>query len=785
MGGPFSSKKVTSVGTSASPLVPRDEEIENFNKYSVFRYIMGNTDLTSELLDGFMESPYFKIRKGLRYAQKKYVYGIPKFSYVSPTTVKGMVMNIIEGELGHDVTPIYYKVKDWNLHHRTWEILQNQYEWDSYTNRIGKISAQVGYSCYLKDFSVVYSSQTWETKNQDDLGHWGPKPTYGRTHSRPYNKTGDATNMTGATTPHEIIEGRVATVEYDEAGDTDDPHATLPRVAEKAIVTYEYKTSWKGSTRTGTFEIDFGHLSAWEGGVVQVGYKWKRERREEYQDTDQRGEPVTKTRSWTEHYYGFWSYPLNGTIPQIDQALEEGISLETEIFPIIPYRMYRESTRSRLGKDSEALKSVKKLVDKMGMDWDYIHDEIHKNEDVKYVEQGVQMFAARMNGGKFLERKYVYAFIERCFFQNEDSSTDGVVVQIKQHDFDMTLSFSYIRREVIVGKLGAKGTYHRFDDSETYTVTKRKHVGNNEYEVTKETKSRVVPGIAYQKSNNVYIVYYMGQPKMTFNIWGGHKEIANFEDPHFLVPVDNHLLDSLDYSIMERNEMYLRTGHFVFNARKTEKVKWYERGVFKFVLTVAAIALFVFSGFQAWQALALAATMGALALAWTITMMIVKAIVFKYGFKFVADLLGEEWAWFLAIAAATIGGFKAFQHGSVQGAPWASELLGISSGLANGASYYYQSKIEDLQVDAKKFMEEIEAKEKELERGEDLLEQNTHWSPEEFLNSIYDAFPGESADFFYNRTVHAGNIGVLALDIPHQYVDNVLRLPDPTTPLTV
>jgi hypothetical protein len=40
---------------------------------------------------------------------------------------------------------------------------------------------------------------------------------------------------------------------------------------------------------------------------------------------------------------------------------------------------------------------------------------------------------------------------------------------------------------------------------------------------------------------------------------------------------------------------------------------------------------------------------------------------------------------------------------------------------------------------------------------------------------------GETPDEFYNRTIHAGNIGILSVDAVSNYVEMQLRLPDIST----
>jgi len=60
-------------------------------------------------------------------------------------------------------------------------------------------------------------------------------------------------------------------------------------------------------------------------------------------------------------------------------------------------------------------------------------------------------------------------------------------------------------------------------------------------------------------------------------------------------------------------------------------------------------------------------------------------------------------------------------------------------------------------------------KTRKLEEANTLLDQSNFLFP-------FVVF-GEEPDDFYNRTIHSGNIGILAIDQVGAFVDNALKLP--------
>lgn len=106
----------------------------------------------------------------------------------------------------------------------------------------------------------------------------------------------------------------------------------------------------------------------------------------------------------------------------------------------------------------------------------------------------------------------------------------------------------------------------------------------------------------------------------------------------------------------------------------------------------------------------------------------------------------------------------------MEGAPWASEMLQAANGLISEVSSYFSDALSDLAKQADLFGIYAEEKMELLENTNKLLQGNNLLSP-------FVLF-GETPTNYYDRTIHAGNIGTIGLGAISNYVDYSLRLPE-------
>ena len=242
-----------------------------------------------------------------------------------------------------------------------------------------------------------------------------------------------------------------------------------------------------------------------------------------------------------------------------------------------------------------------------------------------------------------------------------------------------------------------------------------------------------------------------------------------------LVPLDYYICRSMRYDRKER--LYYRSLHFVFNARVTETVKWYERGVFQVILAIAVVVITIYTGGTG-AALTTALSSGAYAAA---AIIIIEALVTSYlvgiaiqeGMKLVIKELGIDAGIVLAVAA-----FVAAVYGGMTDADWVKHAIQAGNNLTSiTMEEYVKQEIAAYNSEKQAFELLAEEKMKELEEAENLLQQYPLLDPRSFVAQEPMLIVGESPDSLYTRTVHTGNPGILQYDYIESYVTLNTRLP--------
>jgi hypothetical protein len=339
-------------------------------------------------------------------------------------------------------------------------------------------------------------------------------------------------------------------------------------------------------------------------------------------------------------------------------------------------------------------------------------------------------------------------------------------ILIQDARFKMALGHGGIYKRLVAGTLGKVGTYtSTYGTTEIQTPTVDEATG----EQVMQSMPVKVHRYQHQISKNMYEEILVTGLSMTYYIYGGYTTVGDETDSILLIPIDKTV--SEDYSIADRETLYARSLHFVFNSRTITKVKWYQQEWFKIVLQVIAIIVLYLTweaGGSEWAKaiVSIAELTGtSAAIAIILIDVVLTGLVMKAAFKIFVKAFGAEVAMILALAATIYVAFQVGMNG-IKGAPYAGDLLMLSNGLSQTA---LQSNFADLLDQQKMFQLYVDEKEKDLEVAEKLLETQTLLSP-------FTIFGEKPADYF-NRTVHYGNIGTLGINAIGSYVDMALTLP--------
>lgn len=736
-------KRRTYVGTQVDRVIPDDQLPKSVRK-GVTEALFKNGEIIDYVLEELISNIGVRAERLYAFAEAgKYVHGLPSGEFKVPgDQVLPAVKTVLDGLHGASVTVEYAHFGAPNNLHIGWTKLLAEHGYNPTTNQLANLSVTKGFPVYLKDMVLVVPQADLAAQRIEfaSLDQWGVSPKAGFTPARPEAKPGTASLVS-----HTPVE------------------ASSTILDEQIRVEYQ----WKDATDVIHNESFLIPVSA--GGL------------NDDLDYFQAAYTVAGTK-----YY--WTYQFGlGTYPTLDQLFDGEGSVGGEFFPFIYFRFGKVSEGA--DKTSESYKDNEKLCKYLGLNYEQLVDGVHENPDINDVEQAMMMFAVPANTTNELEQKYLFEFFSRLFlaqgtnlrFQSEaqadiasrqlagsDLQPPGIVIQDAR--FKMSLNNRGIYRIRKKGSVAPVGQHSSGFQSFNVTRTFVEYDGVNPEPIQYQA---VVP-MSYhyyrkQVTHDVYEELQVVGLETRFHINGQYSTTGDEEDKILIVPLDHSITEN--YSIPEREILYARSLQYVFNSLVVVKLKWYQTGLFKVLITIAAIVISIYTGFaDGGQAIVAALAAGAYTYAaQLIITMVLSYLIVQEAFKLFVKIVGVRAAFVVAIIAAVMGFTQILQSGGLNGAPWAQELLQLASGLLNTGAAAIQGDLIGLQAEYEEFSKFVEEQIKTLETAQALLAQDVRLSP-------FVIF-GEKPDDFYNRTVHSGNIGVVGIEAISTFVESRLALP--------
>ncbi len=732
--GIFSSKYVTQVGTSITRVI-EDAAVPNAVKTGSLKAFFNDGDLSDYVIEELASSIGVRAERMYRYAENHYVHGMPSGEVYSSTQGRQQVEAVIETLEGQQVFMEYSHFGPPNTLHIGWLKLVSQYGYNQATNQLATLTAQKGTPVYLKDMVVVVPDSLADTFELGSLDQWGTAASAGYTPERLSNLAG-ILDLVG---PSPVYRSSTATelhllVSYVWETQVPVVPATVPPSFTKVINEASMTILPSGYDDA----ADYFHAKYTVNGQTK-----------------------------------YWMYQNDsGTYPTLDAVFTDSPVVSGEYFPFTYFRYNKQSTIA--DKTTAAYLTSKRMVEHIGIDFDLMAETINENPDIADVEQAMLVFGVPATSTDEMECRYLFDYFDNLFYVmdgtssfalgaiqallNNDAQAKHTIV-IKDAQFKMALSNDGIYKRIVAGSIGEIGTHNnsyvltqigpQFTDPDTGNVST----------VTTPFKTH-----SYRKQIAVglYEEITVRNLRMKYFIFEDYTTTGDELDDILLIPIDRAI--SKEYSIGDKETLYSRSLHCVFNSRVVTKVEWYQTGLFKAILIIIAATISLYDG--GWTLSTILTAAGIQALIVTIIVTIIVGEIFSVAFRLFVKAFGADVAMLIAIVAILYGGYQMIQHGSVVGAPFASELLMLSSGLSQAAM---SAKMADLMNEAESFKLLAEEKTELLEKAQDLLDNTSFLSP-------FVIF-GEKPEDFYNRTVHSGNIGIVGINAISYYVDVALTLP--------
>lgn len=746
--GLFGSKYKTTVATTVSRVI-EDKVLPDSVKTGVLSSLLQNGPTADYVMEELASSLGSKFNSYYKYGKNRYVNGVPSGEFLKANECKEYVEAVLSTLEGIPITTTYCTYGPPNASHIGWLKVIELYGLNTETNELTVLSALKGFPVYMGDLQYVVPTAQIAELNPLTLEQWGVSPNTGFTPKR----------TIGSATAGSL--GKYSAIIHDANASED--YFKLTYVWEDITVVDEVTTKTKVEESI-TFNNNFYSDDA---NYFQARYI---------------KEGVPKYFMYLDN---------SGTYPTLDAFYTTANTTGGTFFPLAYFRFNKIAVDSN--KNTQDYITNKKLVKTLGLDYDEVCTNINGNPNIADVEQAMMMLGVPASTTNKYEQMYLFDFFKSVYNAvstttantsptfssiaallnegkaNSNNGADQVPMSsmvIQDKKFKLSLNHAGIYKRMVVGSIGTVGTHtSEVQNSSTGQVFK-------DFDGNPLTNALATTLHVYRRqiTTNIYEEYKVADLKVTYYIYGEYSVTADDTDDILLIPVDKSITDT--YTILEREKIFSRALHFVFNTRIVTEIKWYQTGIFKVFLVAVAIVISYYTGGAA-ASLVTAIAAGSVTTVLLIVLeMVVLQLVFAYLFKLFVKAVGVKVAFLLAITSAIAGVYQAVDAGTLTNI-WAERLLMISTGLSSAGQVVIQEEMKDL-------LGEMSAFEKEMKKEMELLEEKILALDTSVHLNPFIVF-GETPDEFYNRTIHAGNIGILGIDAVSNYVSMQLRLPDIST----
>lgn len=748
--GIFSSKKKIVVGTSSSRLV-EDDFLPNSQVKGLLKAILQEGDIPPYLLDELSNNIGARAERMYAYADRAYPFGLPTGEFISGNVGRAQLIEVLEALEGATVSIDYNVLCPPNILHIGWLKLVRDHGYNPTNNRLGALSTVKGTDVYLDKMEVVLPAALVGTYDPGSVSQWGSSTLSGYSPTRPAQEYAPGLAAFAADTPVVVSSGatedhaRVTAAWYgpDLITDLDTGVITRQLLTETFLI---------GNTEYSDNE-DYFHVKYTVGGVVK-----------------------------------YWMYRLGaGTYPTLDSLFDTPAQVSGEFFPFVHFR----SNGAGLVDASDEFRASVKMSKYLGIDYADLLGKIEENPDIAQIHDAYLSFVVPARSEDQLELRYLFDFFAQLFNAGQggqggvsatqyptflaqlgDNRPDSLI-HIRDTETKVSLANTGIYRRRITGSIGEVGTHACIFEM---LNRDRPVVGPEAPYIARLLLARPISSHTYRRqvTPNVYEEVQVLGLTMRYEVSGDYWTSSDEEVDVLLIPLDRSI--TRDYRIQEREVLYARSLHLIFNSLQVVTVKWYQRAGWATLMKVVAIVMLIISLGQAIkEAMAVWAAASSLsAAAWAAFTVLLENIVSSYiisqAFVLFVKTVGVDLAVVLAVIAAVTGAFQMLEPGSLKNAlPSAKSLLQVATGLAKGAGTVTQGLLQDLAQEASRFEQEMQDQLKLLEKANELLQTNNLLEP-------FTIF-GEHPQDYYRRTIHSGNVGTIGFEALHNYVETALTLP--------
>ena len=746
-----------------------DDNIQPMSKSVVLAYLRSTDSASTKtstrsladyLVEGRQSTIIAKLKRAHRMSKSNtYAMGEVKGSYEFKPTKERLntqLVSTLDTILGFTPDIVYQEFGKANYYHIAKYVLQESYGYDSITNEVLNESTRIGKNVFLKDIVIELNQTTVDLSDQVQLVFQGPAATSGYTPFR-----------LALPRPHSQIQVTSA---------IPDSKCTFVLCYADDLgkeVSYNITMDYSNYISLNDAEsesIDEDTELGYDPDVIAPSIPAPTT------DADYVMAYYTYTRNDKEYAEYFTYRTGTNLIAKLEEVVE---SVEkTGIYPPRLYARMRGTKYTKYAEGTPEYKSMTKFGKLLGIKWKDWVEEVHENmTGLKYVREIFLTFGVEANSKNKLIHQYLYHYFDTAYrglpnkyvssytvksgFIKRDlalptGAKQGTTIHLKDSLHTSGIAFDAITKEILKGKVAEVGKY-------TFKYNKRAHT------------------YYYQETESTYTAITLYNLQSIDKMDNSHWFTTSGNSEDLIVPLDLAITAKL--TSVELEKLYAMSMQLVVNTSQKVKKKWYQTGIFKFVMFVIAVVITVYfppAGVAALSAMAVVVGIG-MAIAVSIVIRLLQKLVIALG---LSSTIFQVIMVILAVVAAVYGGYLGYTNTTGMAGMTASNVMLASNAafaLANAgnqsalikAMNQYQQSVLDLQARDESLKDKIEAL--------GLLQVPT---PEImiYLPPVsLDIRLGEEPEDYYEKSIHNVNVGTYVYDYIESYVDINTLLPDLNT----
>lgn len=746
-----------------------DENIKPMSKSVVLAYLRSTDSASTKtstrsladyLVEGRQSTIIAKLKRAHRMSKSAtYAMGEVKGSYEFKPTKERLntqLVSTLDTILGFTPDIVYQEFGKANYYHIAKYTLQESYGYNPITNEVLNESDRIGKNVFLKDIVIELNQDTVDLSDQIQLVFQGPSATSGYTPFR-----------LALPRPHSQIQVTSA---------IPDSKCTFVLCYADDLgkevsynITMDY-SNYVSSNEAPPESIDEDTELEYNPDVIAPSIPAPTT------DADYVMAYYTYTRN-DKKYAEYFTY-RTGTnlIAKLEEVVE---SVEkTGIYPPRLYARMRGTNYVKYSEDTAEYKAMTKFGKLLGIKWKDWVEEVHENmSGLEYVREIFLTFGLEANSNNKLIHQYLYHYFDTAYrgLPNKYISSytvksvfikrnlalptgakQGTTVHLKDSLHTSGIAFDAISKEILKGVITDVGKY-------TFKYTKRAHT------------------YYYQETESTYTAITLYNLQSIDKMDGNHWFTPSGTSEDLIVPLD--LAITANLTSVELEKLYAMAMQLVVNTSQTVKKKWYQTGIFKFVMFVVAVVITVFfppAGVAALSAMAVVVGIG-MSIAISVAIRLLQKLVIALG---LSSTIFQVVMIILAVVATVYGGYLGATKTTgmagmtasnvmlVSNASFAMASAGNQSALIKAMNQYQQSVL-DLQARDESLKEKVEAL--------GLLQVPTPDVMIYLPPVSLEIKLGEEPEDYYEKSIHNVNVGTYVYDYIESYVDINTLLPDLNT----